>query len=151
MTYAEKLKDPRWQKKRLKIMERDHFMCVECRDSESTLNVDHKYYRKNLDPWAYPDDALQTLCENCHRAYGELRQTCIEALGNLCLFDIELVKCVIPRIPRVQNDDVLIMFWNTVISVPASQFESAIKKLEELNANQFPNTQGHSPGLGGTE
>lgn len=27
MTYAEKLKDPRWQKKRLRILERDAFAC----------------------------------------------------------------------------------------------------------------------------
>lgn len=29
-SYAEKFKDPRWQKKRLKIMERDNWKCCEC-------------------------------------------------------------------------------------------------------------------------
>ena len=30
MRYNDKLKHPLWQKKRLKIMERDGFMCVIC-------------------------------------------------------------------------------------------------------------------------
>jgi len=38
VTYAEKLKDPRWQKKRLEIMERDEWTCQWCVDSESPLN-----------------------------------------------------------------------------------------------------------------
>ncbi len=38
-SYAEKLRDPKWQKKRLRIMERDGFVCVECRDERSSLNV----------------------------------------------------------------------------------------------------------------
>jgi len=30
MTYAEQLKSPKWQKKRLNIMERDQFRCQDC-------------------------------------------------------------------------------------------------------------------------
>lgn len=46
MTYYEMLKDPRWQKKRLEIMERDEFACRDCGDKESTLNVHHTYYEE---------------------------------------------------------------------------------------------------------
>ncbi len=61
-----KYKDPRWQKKRLEIMEKSYFACEMCYDKESTLNVHHKYYIAGNDPWDYKDEALTTLCENCH-------------------------------------------------------------------------------------
>jgi len=66
MKYAEKFKDPRWQKKRLKILKRDKFTCQSCYDGDSTLHVHHRYYIKGRDPWDYPDEALVTLCEECH-------------------------------------------------------------------------------------
>lgn len=66
MTYSEKLRDPRWQKMRLKIMERDGFQCQHCGSKEGTLNVHHRFYRKGASPWDYEDSALVTLCEDCH-------------------------------------------------------------------------------------
>lgn len=68
--YWEKLRDPRWQKKRLEIMERDKFKCCQCGDMSSTLNVHHGYYERGLDPWEYDDDTLWTLCERCHEDAG---------------------------------------------------------------------------------
>lgn len=66
MTYSEKLKDPRWQKKRLEVMQRDGFKCVACGDGDSTLNVHHRYYISGRNPWNYESDTLITLCEGCH-------------------------------------------------------------------------------------
>ena len=66
-TYSEKLRDPRWQRKRLEIMQRDGFTCVSCRDATSTLNVHHCYYLPKTNPWEYNDNAMVTLCENCHQ------------------------------------------------------------------------------------
>jgi hypothetical protein len=65
-TYFEKLRDPRWQKRRLEIMNRDGFKCRICADAASTLNVHHLRYEKNADPWDYPDESLITTCELCH-------------------------------------------------------------------------------------
>jgi hypothetical protein len=65
-TYYEKLRDPRWQRKRLEIMERDNFTCMSCGNKEKTLNVHHKTYRKNADPWDYPDENFVTYCKYCH-------------------------------------------------------------------------------------
>jgi len=70
-TYSEKLKDPRWQKMRLEILNRDEFMCKICGDTKSTLHVHHRRYITNRDPWDYPMDCLVTLCENCHEAETE--------------------------------------------------------------------------------
>ena len=64
--YAAERKDPRWQKKRLEIMERDGFQCRECGDEDKTLNVHHRYYITGRKPWEYPDWSLTTLCYTCH-------------------------------------------------------------------------------------
>lgn len=72
MSYSEKLKDPRWQKKRLEIFERDGFLCQNCFSKTKTLHVHHKYYLPVENPWEYPDSALVTLCEECHEQEGEL-------------------------------------------------------------------------------
>jgi len=68
VTYSEKLKDPRWQKKRLKIFERDEWRCQKCFDAESMLAVHHRYYIVDREPWDYPDKLLVTLCEDCHES-----------------------------------------------------------------------------------
>jgi hypothetical protein len=65
MTYFEKLKHPKWQKKRLDILNRDSFTCQYCGDKESTLHVHHFEYL-NPDPWDIDDSLLITCCQNCH-------------------------------------------------------------------------------------
>ena len=65
-SYAEKLKDPRWQKKRLEILERDKWTCKFCGDAEETLHVHHLFYMPKIEPWDIPDGFLLTLCESCH-------------------------------------------------------------------------------------
>ncbi|PXV54205.1 hypothetical protein SAMN04487785_11415 [Dyella jiangningensis] len=65
-TYWEKLKDPRWQKKRLEALQSAEFACQVCYDSESTLHVHHKQYFKGREPWEYEVEQLAVLCEACH-------------------------------------------------------------------------------------
>lgn len=73
-TYSEKLRDPRWQRKRLEVMERDGFSCTICGNDESTLNVNHCYYGKNRAPWDYDIEHLITLCEECHKEVEQKRE-----------------------------------------------------------------------------
>lgn len=73
-TFMEQRRDPRWQKKRLLIMERDHFKCRSCESDAKTLNVHHRYYVKNREVWDYPDFSLVTLCENCHSTAHPFRE-----------------------------------------------------------------------------
>lgn len=61
-------KDPRWQKKRLQVLERDAWKCCACKDATSTLHVHHIVYDGEL--WEAPDRLLQTLCEACHKKLG---------------------------------------------------------------------------------
>lgn len=67
MTYSEKLKDPRWQRKRLEILSRDGFKCRECKTETESLHVHHCFYRKDKDPWEYDDFVLISLCDECHK------------------------------------------------------------------------------------
>lgn len=60
------LSDPRWQKKRLEVMQRDNFTCQHCGCVDKTLHVHHKYYRDGNDPWDYPLNTFITLCDKCH-------------------------------------------------------------------------------------
>jgi len=69
--YAKKYRDPRWQKKRLEVMQRDEFTCQSCCDDTKTLNVHHRFYLPDKEPWEYPSDVLITLCEDCHEEEKE--------------------------------------------------------------------------------
>ena len=75
-SYSEKLKDPRWQKKRLEVLERDGWQCQHrlCGDKKSTLFVHHLYYEKGREPWEYPLEAFITFCGRCHAYETEYRQ-----------------------------------------------------------------------------
>ena len=70
-TYFEKLKDPRWQRKRLEALEASEWKCQICYDEESTLHVHHKQYFKEREPWEYDIDQLAVLCESCHEVQHE--------------------------------------------------------------------------------
>jgi hypothetical protein len=64
--YTKLLKSPKWQKKRLEIMQRDDFKCVWCGSEDTQLHVHHLYYEKYRKPWEYEDEAYVTICDLCH-------------------------------------------------------------------------------------
>lgn len=74
-TYSELLKDPRWQKRRLEIFQKDRWTCTRCPnglDDGKEFHAHHLHYLPNCPPWLYPDDAIVTLCEDCHaKAHGK--------------------------------------------------------------------------------
>jgi hypothetical protein len=76
LTYEEKLKDPRWQKKRLRVFERDGWKCTKCGTQEETLHVHHKKYVRDGEPWDVPSSQLVTLCSECHENLTELSRAC---------------------------------------------------------------------------
>lgn len=65
-TYAEKLRDPRWQKRRAEICDAAGWRCVQCGDDTEELNVHHKEYLKDHEPWDYHSSYLRCLCRTCH-------------------------------------------------------------------------------------
>ena len=64
--YKEQLKSPKWQKRRLEILQRDSFTCQICGATDKQLHVHHLTYIPGNDIWDYDDYRLITLCEDCH-------------------------------------------------------------------------------------
>ncbi len=70
VSYSNKLKNPKWQKRRLEIMQRDNFECKCCLSTTTELNVHHFNYSK--EPWESEDFELITICNNCHGIYHKI-------------------------------------------------------------------------------
>lgn len=65
-SYRSQYFDPRWQKKRLEVMEQQGFTCQRCKSTEKTLSVHHNQYIPNRDVWDYKNSQLSVLCQDCH-------------------------------------------------------------------------------------
>jgi hypothetical protein len=78
--YLEKLRDPRWQQLRLRVLERDGWKCLICGKSDSTLCVHHRRYLRGREPWEYELSDLATLCWDCHQGEHELKDEAIAIL-----------------------------------------------------------------------
>lgn len=70
--YSKKLRDPRWQKKRLEILEAAQWKCEDCGDDKAELQVHHSIYIKGFQPWDYSQNTLMALCSSCHTARQQL-------------------------------------------------------------------------------
>lgn len=81
-TYAQKLLDPRWQRKRLEILQKADFTCNGCHATEETLHVHHVHYKKGAEPWDYDDEDLVALCHKCHLAAEEEKTEVLKMLTN---------------------------------------------------------------------
>lgn len=71
MAYKDLLRDPRWQRKRLEIFQRDNFTCTACAATDKELHVHHGYYEYGLMPWEHPDASLHTVCFECHKEWQQ--------------------------------------------------------------------------------
>jgi 5-methylcytosine-specific restriction endonuclease McrA len=69
-SYSELLRDPRWQKKRLEVLNAANFKCEDCGCADKELQVHHCHYQKGKQPWEHDKDFLMCLCSSCH----EVRQ-----------------------------------------------------------------------------
>lgn len=78
-SYQKKLLDPRWQKKRLEIFNRDKFTCKMCGDTNNTLHIHHLKYVGN--PWDIDNDFLITYCKDCHEIVEEFKKNHLKVLS----------------------------------------------------------------------
>lgn len=67
MNYAQQIKHPMWQKKRLEVLEANNFECEDCGAKEEELHVHHPFYRRGAMIWQYEASELQCLCHKCHK------------------------------------------------------------------------------------
>lgn len=84
--YQRLLRDPRWQRRRLEVLNEANWRCQDaaCGRHDRTLEVHHCYYLYGVKPWDYPRNAFLALCEDCHQR----RQKTEASLK------IELLKCL---------------------------------------------------------
>lgn len=81
MTYQDQIKSPKWQKKRLEILEQNRFSCEECETEDKQLHVHHVYYKKGKKIWDYENYELRCLCDSCHAKSHALTDKILESLG----------------------------------------------------------------------
>lgn len=122
ISYKDQLKSPEWQKKRLKIFERDNFTCQLCLDTKEQLHVHHKSYSRNTKAWEYNDDRLVTLCSTCHEAITAH----VEQFGNEHEFDVLKVRGGITGEP-----------FSVIYSKGNITFSKSIRGMTEQNAHKL--------------
>ena len=98
--YANLLRSPLWQQKRLDILNSKGFKCEECSHTEKELHVHHRHYEKGCKPWEYDDAVYVVLCSECHAnrhdAEAELRKL-VGLLNTRTLLDLrDFVRFVGP-------------------------------------------------------
>ena len=147
--YTEKFKDPRWQKKRLEILEREKWMCEDCGDKATQLHIHHGYYEKGLDPWDYNSDTLHCLCKDCHEYQQDtLRDMQYELakmpIGYIDPTDIQLIvryctvlKWFIKK-PNVSSAGRLLhiqrLIFDTYVNTKNKQIKKILDKANKKNA-----------------
>ena len=81
MTYQDQIKSPKWQKKRLQVLESSKFKCDECQNTEKQLHVHHTHYRKGAKIWEYDNIELRCLCDTCHSLTHSIQNEILNSLG----------------------------------------------------------------------
>jgi hypothetical protein len=117
-SYSQKLKHPKWQKKRLEILNRDNFTCQSCKSEDKTLHIHHFEY-DNVEPWEYENNKLITLCEDCHKQEEFLKEftgSSYEYLARLGFLrnDLALMVCMIGVKADGMNDIEMREYFNKV-------------------------------------
>lgn len=141
--YSEKLRDPRWQKMRLEVFNRDDWRCCVCGTKEVTLNVHHRWYERGQEPWEASLDQLVTLCEDCHGNESNNRRADEERLlATLRRFyyshDLYQIEKVFLSMPLIHVGEVQLTAVAWYLSCP----EKMQAVMDEYWANNLPNPVG---------
>lgn len=92
MTYKEQIRHPKWQKKRLEIMQRDDFKCQYCKSENKTLNVHHLCYISGLKIWEYDNELLITLCEKHHGLIEDIKKVMVLIAKDFIFNKVDLIQ-----------------------------------------------------------
>ena len=79
--YSNLLKNPKWQKKRLEVLEAMGFKCENCGKDDQELQVHHRIYSANLKPWEHDIKTMAVWCENCHKSYHQNKDYILKNLS----------------------------------------------------------------------
>lgn len=103
LTYAQILRDARWQRKKVHLFNVHGGYChyPGCEHPNRTLDVHHKVYLRGRDPWDYPDWCFEILCESHHLVIQDRMERAHLAIAS----NPELLQYCISR--RIENPGVL--------------------------------------------
>ncbi len=160
--YSEQLRDPRWQRKRLELMQAADFTCLECGNKTETLNVHHGFYCRGTSVWEYPNDTYSVLCETCHSKAQDLMESVHSKIATLCYDQLSALNGMLNEAcdPESSHEDLSPAFlilrdliycgrvtanlpeglddyqWAASISVTAASMRTRAQTRKELNQPQ---------------
>lgn len=123
-----KYKHPKWQRRRLEIMERSNFTCEACGETEVELQVHHKTYRPGADPWEYEDSNLVSLCRPCHEQRTHLDRSVRSATADLTN---DQLQDLLDEIDRRRNRIDVTGDWNKADSDELEELDELRRKVVE--------------------
>lgn len=114
MTYSERLKDPRWQRKRLEVMQRDGFKCRDCGSETETLHVHHCHYERGA-PWETNSVFMLTLCDKCHKSRQEMECVLTKMCGKILAETSQQRLAIhVDRVAKAHNQGLLFKMFVAV-------------------------------------
>ena len=122
--YAEQIKSPLWQKKRLEILNLHGFKCENCGSETKTLNVHHRFYLKGRKIYEYDNDVFQVLCEDCHSKTHEKKEPEKTFPKNYIKLPDEYPDWVVEEFVKSTND---------LIRLFANGFHQKLVKMNDLS------------------
>ena len=126
MNYKDQIKDPRWQKKRLEILELYGFQCTNCQTKETSLHVHHFKYKTNHKIWEYNEDELTVLCEDCHKTLHTYKKRIEDSVPN----DIYILGKVANLLNDLQYKWSNIDYFRTILSRVETDLIASMKMSE---------------------
>jgi hypothetical protein len=126
MTYYEKLKDPRWQKLRLEVFERNKWTCFDCGAKDRQLHAHHAYYEKGLEPWDYDANMIMCLCDKCHTRRHSAIEIITSYSGLMPIGMLENVAKVV-RLTRVMYNSNNAHIANKALRIAITTFKNKLK------------------------
>lgn len=96
--WLKQYKHPKWQKRRLEILNIYGFKCCSCHEENITLHVHHKWYNKGSKVWEYEDECFLVLCESCHENWHSMKKDFMAGLvdtlirGGWDVWDIDYLE-----------------------------------------------------------
>lgn len=118
LSYLDKLKSPKWQKKRLEILQRDEFTCINCDSTDKNLQVHHTIYINDRNPWEYEDFQLITLCEDCHEKFTSINKLIkVQISKNNQLVQLQSINDILHNCSKLNPSDIdLILDFSDIIT-----------------------------------
>lgn len=115
-SYTEMLASPRWQRRRLDILNRESFRCQWCGDDDTQLHIHHGYYENGKKPWEYEAESLFCLCKSCHSTATDLAKRIKRLVGLLHPGQLFLAIDCLARL--VDDSDFAAQFFREVEALP---------------------------------